>query len=300
MLSEEKSSQFHLPTFVGVCLFDRAFLQRTNRMFVSTEARTRPQLRGGFPHTSIPSQTRVVRGPGQSGWVLWTATNKLEWDYPADIKTLTIPMWGSHGGSPMESPPPDPEVENVVDDFRLLGGPKAIWARAAAAGRHLLAKGLRAHERRQRNDPQTLVRYETLALGNTRRWVWRHDWTMTLPAPLATALLRMRLDVFLVMQKLKDWRKMDSRTCLLCDSGREETLAHFLVGCDALANTREVTTLIPSHSTLDTNVAPGNIAANTVAGVFRRIREEELSSEEMSQVLIRGAVERRLHSGGKH
>ena len=83
---------------------------------------------------------------------------------------------------------------------------------------------------------------------------------------------------------------MDSRTCLRCGSGREETLAHFPVDCDALANTREVTTLIPTHSTLDVNVTPGNVPANTVAGIFRRIREEQLSSGEMSQVLIGGTV----------
>ena len=37
-------------------------------------------------------------------------------------------------------------------------------------------------------------------------------------------------------------------------------------------------------------MALGNIPANTVAEVFRRIREERLSSEEMSQVLIGGTV----------
>ena len=229
-------------------------------------------------------------GLGQYEWVLWAATNKLEWEYPADIKTLTIPMRRSRGGPPSGPPPLDPQVEKAVEDLRLLEGPKAIWARAAAAARHLVAKGLRAHERRHKNCPQALVRYETLALGNTSRWLWRHDWTMTLPTALVTALLRMRLDVFPVMQKLKDWRKMDRGTCLLCDSGREETLAHFLVDCDGLANTREVTTLIPSHSTLDINVTPGHIPANTVAEVFTRIREERLSSEEMSQVLIGGTV----------
>ena len=89
-------------------------------------------------------------------------------------------------------------------------------ARAAAAARHLVAKGSRAHERRQKNCPQALVRYETLPPGNTTRWLWRHDWMMTFPTPLVTALLRMRLNVFSVTHKLKDWRKMDS--------GREENL----------------------------------------------------------------------------
>ena len=83
---------------------------------------------------------------------------------------------------------------------------------------------------------------------------------------------------------------MDRGTCLLCASGREETLAHFLVVGDGLASTREGTTLIPSHSTLDINVVPGYMPANTVAEVFRRIREEQLSSEEINQVLIGGTV----------
>ena len=100
----------------------------------------------------------------------------------------------------------------------------------------------------------------------------------------------MRLDVFPVTHKLKDWWKMDRGTCVVCDSGREETLAHFLVDCDGLPNSREVTTLIPTHSTLHINVAPGNILANTVGEVFRRIREEQLSSEEISQVVIGGTV----------
>ena len=67
-------------------------------------------------------------------------------------------------------------------------------------------------------------------------------------------------------------------------------MPHFLVDCDGLANSREATTLIPSHSTLDINVAPGNIPANTVGEVFRRIREEQLSSEEINQLLIGGTV----------
>ena len=155
----------------------------------------------------------------------------------------------------------------------------------------------RAREHRQKNCPQALFRYETLSLGNTTRWVWRHDWTMTLPTPLVTGMLRMRLDVFPVTHKLKDWWKMDSRACVVWDSGREETLAHFLLGCEALPNTREVTTLIPSHSTLHINVAPGNILANTVGKVFRRIREEQLSSEEISQVVIGETVKKEGREG---
>ena len=49
---------------------------------------------------------------------------------------------------------------------------------------------------------------------------------------------------------------------------------------------REETTLVPSHSTLHINVTPGHIPANTVAEVFRRILEEQLSSEEMREVVI--------------
>ena len=70
---------------------------------------------------------------GQSERVLWSATNKLEWESPANTKTLSIPRRRSSGGSPLEHPPLVPQVKKVVADFRLLGGPKAIWARAAAA-----------------------------------------------------------------------------------------------------------------------------------------------------------------------
>ena len=35
----------------------------------------------------------------------------------------------------------DPQVEKAVGHFRLFCGPKAIWTRAAAAARHLVAKG---------------------------------------------------------------------------------------------------------------------------------------------------------------
>ena len=53
-----------------------------------------------------------------------------------------------------------------------------------------------------------LVRYEILSLGHTSRWLWRHDWVMALPTALMTALLGMGPDLFPVMPKLKDWRKM--------------------------------------------------------------------------------------------
>ena len=61
-------------------------------------------------------------GLGQYEWVLWSATNELEWEYPADIKTLPIPMRRSRGGSPSEPPPLDPQVEK--GSGRL---PIALW-----------------------------------------------------------------------------------------------------------------------------------------------------------------------------
>ena len=70
-------------------------------------------------------------------------------------------------------------------------------------------------------------------------------------------------------------------------------MAHFLLDCDALPNTREVTTRIPTHSTLHINVAHQAISQLTrVAAVFRRIREERLSSEEMRQVVFGGMAEK--------
>ena len=72
-LSEAKSSQFRLSTFVFGWLVRSRFLQRTNIMGVSSETRTRPRLRGRLPHTSILSQTQVVppapveRGRGRCG-----------------------------------------------------------------------------------------------------------------------------------------------------------------------------------------------------------------------------------------
>ena len=105
---------------------------------------------------------------------------------------------------------------------------------------------------------------------------------MILPTLPVTALLRLDLDVFPVMETHRDWGKVDRGACLVCDSGREEILADI----------REVATLIPSHSTLGINVIPGNIPANTVGEIFRRIREEQLSSEEMRQVVIGGTVEK--------
>ena len=82
-------------------------------------------------------------GLGQYERVLWSATNELEWDYPPNIKTLSIPMRRSRGGSPMESPPLDPEVEKTVDDFRLTlvrkGGlcPSTSWCELFCGERSL-------------------------------------------------------------------------------------------------------------------------------------------------------------------
>ena len=123
--------------------------RRTTTLMVSSYGQN--TISGELARTSVPisfprketwmedAASRIAEwiewggGLGQYEWVLWAATNKLEWEYPADIKTLTIPMRRSRGGPPSGPPPLDPQVEKAVEDLRLLEGPKAIWARAAAA-----------------------------------------------------------------------------------------------------------------------------------------------------------------------
>ena len=123
--------------------------RRTTTLLVSSYGQN--TISGELARTSVPisfprketwmedAASRIAEwiewggGLGQYEWVLWSATNKLEWEYPADIKILTIPMRRSSGGSPSEPPTLVPKLEKALDNFRLLGGPKAIWARAAAA-----------------------------------------------------------------------------------------------------------------------------------------------------------------------
>ena len=77
------------------------------------------------PASRIAEWIECGGGLGQSEWVLWSATNKLDWEYTPDTKTLSIPMRRSRGGSPMEFPLLDPQVEKAVEDhFRLLEWPK--------------------------------------------------------------------------------------------------------------------------------------------------------------------------------
>ena len=48
-------------------------------------------------------------------------------------KTMSIPMRPSGEGSTIETTTLDLQLQKTVDNFRLLEGPKAVWARAAAA-----------------------------------------------------------------------------------------------------------------------------------------------------------------------
>ena len=229
--------------------------------------------------------------------VLRSATNRLEWDFPTGVKTLTVQVRQSRGDPPLTLPPPDETVEKAVNDLQQLGGPKAIWVRAAVAVTYLVAKGIRIHERSQENCPQALVRCETLSRGNTSRWPWRHGWTMVPPTALVTGLFQIWLVKFPIVQRFKDWQKTDSRTCVICNSGQEETLTHFLVDCDALANLREVTALVPSSSTLDSCATSSEIPADTMVTVFNGIREVRLSGEEVGHEPIGGTVKKRVEDG---